>query len=227
MRHRHAPSRCPSSVVSLVLATRSRGKLAELVPLLAAHGVVVRSLDQLDIAESDQEGAIEAFDTFDDNARAKAEYFARLTGEVCLADDSGLCVEALDGAPGVRSRRFALDNGRTYAAVDEDRANREAVLTACWDSGRAPPWRAAYVCVVAIAGPGTTVSAMGQTVGALLADAVGYGGFGYDPLFQSDDLAQTFASVSLAEKAAVSHRARALQALLTMPAVQALIAASR
>ena len=123
-----------------LLATRNRGKLAELIPMLERHGVTAITLDDAGVAADTEEDALEQFHTFEENARAKAAYFAARAGMPCLADDSGLCIDALDGAPGVRSRRFASD--RNHAAApghDEDIANNDAMVDACWDSGRAPP----------------------------------------------------------------------------------------
>lgn len=198
-----------------IIATRNKGKLAELIPMLAAHGITGIGLDDAGIRVSIAEDDIERFDTFVDNARAKAEYFAAVSGMPCVADDSGLCIDALDGAPGVRSRRFAGDRGHIVLdAKDEDRANNEAVVDACWDSGRAPPWRACYECAAAYADAAGSMVTVGRTDGAILPDRSGDGGFGYDPYFVSADLGVSFAVASAEEKARVSHRGRALAALL-------------
>lgn len=110
LRHAKLP------VIQWILATRSRGKLAELVPILSASGIVAISLEAAGIAASPAEEQIEVFDSFAENALAKARYFAALTGQACLAEDSGLCIDALDGHPGVRSRRFAHDRGQSQRA---------------------------------------------------------------------------------------------------------------
>ena len=200
-----------------IIATRSRGKLAELQPLLAVAGIVAIGLDEAGIAESPDEAGIEAFATFEANALAKAQYFATLTGRPCLADDSGLSVDALNGQPGVRSRRFAADHGVTIGArADEDAANNDALIDACWNSGWAPPWRAHFVCAAAYADGTRSFCALGRTNGTVLPDRDDEGGFGYDPYFASADLGVTFAAASRAAKARVSHRARAFASLLMM-----------
>lgn len=202
-------------MIPWIVATRSAGKLLELVPLFQARGIDVIGLLAAGIPESPDEACIEAFDTFEENARAKAAYFARLTGRPCIADDSGLCIEALDGGPGVRSRRIASDLGYTIDERGEDVANNEAVLDACWNSGWAPPWRAHYACAAAYAnGTETALVVSGRTDGALQPDHDGDGGFGYDPYFVSDDLGISFGQASREAKSRVSHRARAFAALV-------------
>jgi XTP/dITP diphosphohydrolase len=209
-------------VSTWLLATRNRGKLVELIPMLERHGVTAMTLDDAGVAAHPDEDALEQFRTFEENARAKAGYFAARTGMPCLADDSGLCIDALDGAPGVRSRRFASD--RHHAAAlgrDEDIANNDAMVDACWDSGRAPPWIARYVCAAAFCDGVCTVVATGETAGVIMPDGDGTGGFGYDPFFVSDDLGMSFARASREAKAGVSHRARAFRALLAQLGVHA------
>ncbi len=198
-----------------LLATRSAGKLRELVPMLAAHGIRGVGLADAGVAEGPAEEGIEVFDTFEANALAKARYFARLTGTACIADDSGLSIDALHGAPGVRSRRFARERGRHAGGADgEDAANAEAVLDACWDSGWAPPWRSRFICAAAYVDMTHEFVARGTVEGVLLPDADGDGGFGYDPWFVSSELGVTFARASLQAKSVVSHRARAVSSLL-------------
>lgn len=198
-----------------VVATRSRGKIAELVPMLSVHGIAAISLTEAGVPESPDEGAIECFDTFEENAVAKARYFHARTGRPCLADDSGLCVDALAGRPGVRSRRFAADTGwSANGAADEDARNTAALLQACHRSGLPAPWPAHYVCVAALVGDDVTRIARGTTDGVIIPAAAGDGGFGYDPVFRSAELEITFGEAAAAAKAAVSHRARAVTALL-------------
>jgi XTP/dITP diphosphohydrolase len=200
-----------------LVGTRNRGKLVELLPLLEPYHITAITLDDAGVLHSPAEDDIEVFATFEDNARAKAVYYAACSGLPCLADDSGLCVDALDGAPGVRSRRFARDRGvHARAGISDDALNNEALLEACWDSGHAPPWSASFVCTMALADATASHVASARTSGAILPDAAGSGGFGYDPLFLSHDLQKTFALASLQEKSAISHRARALAALLAL-----------
>jgi XTP/dITP diphosphohydrolase len=198
-----------------IVATRNRGKLIELAPILAAEGIGVVSLDDAGVEYSTAEDGVECFDSFEANALAKARYFAQQTGRPCVADDSGLCVEALDGGPGVRSRRFARDLGVAVHAEHEDEANNAALLDACWDSGRAPPWSAHFACAAAYADARGTAVAMGRVEGAVLAECHGLGGFGYDPYFLSTELGVTFAAASRDAKSRVSHRARAFSALIS------------
>ena len=203
-------------MIPWIIATRSPGKLFELVPLFQACGIDVVGLEDAGVHEHPDEEHIECFDTFEENALAKAAHFTRLTGRPCIADDSGLCIDALDGGPGVRSRRFARDMGCMIDQRGEDAANNASVLDACWNSGWAPPWRAHYVCVAAYAdgSTGTSHVARGRTDGTVQPDRDGDGGFGYDPHFVSDDLGLSFGVASRDAKARVSHRARAFATLL-------------
>lgn len=183
--------------------------------MLEQMGVSAMSLDDAGVAVHVDEHAIEGFDTFEENALAKARYFAARTGLPCLADDSGLCIVALDGAPGVRSRRFAEDRGQlSDADHDEDAANNDAMLDACWDSGRAPPWQAHFACSAAFSDGTREYVASGRTDGVITPERDGIGGFGYDPFFSSAELGVSFARATREVKAAVSHRHRAVAALL-------------
>lgn len=212
----------------MVLATRSEGKVKELVPLMASVGVRVVTLADLDVPESADEDALEAFDTFEENAVAKARYFAQLTGAIVLADDSGLAVDALGGRPGVHSKRWSGRSDLHGAALDE--ANNAFLLHALQESAAhtgAPSRRARYVCAAACVwreGDALRQAVVrGETTGELLTTARGAGGFGYDPYFFSDDLGATFAEVEREAKARVSHRGRAFAALLQHDAVRALV----
>lgn len=203
-----------ASTRTLVLATRSEGKLRELAPLLAARGWQAVTLETLGVECNDaEEEAIEAFETFEANALAKARYFAARTGLVVVADDSGLVVEALGGRPGVHSKRWsgaALDG----AALDahNNRYLQERLAEAARDGQVSR--RAAYVCAAACAWVGGECVISGRTEGRILEHPEGTEGFGYDPYFWSDDLSATFASVDRESKALVSHRGRAFTALL-------------
>jgi XTP/dITP diphosphohydrolase len=193
----------------LLVATRSRHKLSEIRELLAEHaGIHLLDLNDAGIAESPDEDAIEIFDTFAENAIAKARYFAAKSGLPVLADDSGLCVDALDGAPGVRSKRFAGFSGEDG---DTDSANNAHLLRLM--QGLPPQRRAAhYVCVLALLeNDGTERIFEGRCDGAILTRPRGSGGFGYDPLFLASGHDRTFGEMSAEEKNALSHRARALQ----------------
>jgi XTP/dITP diphosphohydrolase len=183
----------------LVLATANPGKTAELAELLREWGTI----DVLDLACfpglscPEERGT-----TYTENAVAKASAVAAATGLPALADDSGLEVDALDGAPGVYSARYAGPGERVaklLAQVAHVPAHRRS---------------ARFRCVVAIAWPGVGVeTAEGECQGRLAIAPSGSGGFGYDPVFVSDDLGRTFGDATAAEKQRVSHRARAVRAL--------------
>ena len=216
----------------VVLATRSAGKVRELVPLMASVGVEVVTLADLGLPELPEEDALEAFDTFEANALAKAWYFARLTGATVLADDSGLAVDALGGRPGVHSKRWSGRNDLHGSALDAannaflQESLRAAQRDAQMDAQRLESWsrRGRYVCAAACVWYDgrhwREAVARGETSGELLSVGRGTGGFGYDPYFLSDDLGATFAQVGRDEKARVSHRGRAFAALLQCEAVR-------
>lgn len=184
----------------LVIATRNAGKLREIRHLLEGVGIAVLGLDAFPgLPEVDEDG-----DTFAANAAKKAETVARLTGRPCLADDSGLAVEALGGEPGVQSARYAGVQG-------DDDANNARLLRELADvpSGRR---QAAFCCVMALSLPGEPTRFFeGRVAGSILHAPRGTGGFGYDPLFLVDGCDQTMAELPLAEKNRISHRGQALR----------------
>ena len=183
--------------------------------MFAVSGISAIGLEAAGIGYEPAEDDIECFDSFEENALAKARYFAARTGMPCLADDSGLCIDALNGRPGVRSRRFAVDERHPpRAGASEDEANNDAMLDACWNSGWAPPWAAHYACVAAFADADREYTADGRTAGVIVPEPRGDGGFGYDPYFVSTELGVSFAIASRETKAQVSHRARAVTGLL-------------
>jgi XTP/dITP diphosphohydrolase len=203
----------------LVLATRSAGKIRELRALCAALGYATETLDALGVAETSAEDGIECFETFSENAEAKARYFAALLpGRVILAEDSGLEVDALGGAPGVRSKRWA---GSVASGAQLDAENNAALQRALRDAlpGDAFNARAArrarYRCVAVLVRAGDAWYGEGQVEGVITPAPRGAGGFGYDPYFDSDELGQTFAEASPEEKSRVSHRARAVRAVFS------------
>ncbi|MBC7895924.1 MAG: RdgB/HAM1 family non-canonical purine NTP pyrophosphatase [Cytophagaceae bacterium] len=195
---------------TVILATRSEGKVRELAPLFADAGYDVLTLDAARIPPSPNEDAIEAFETFEENALAKARhFFARSRGIPVIADDSGLVVEALGGKPGVHSKRWSGRADLEGHALDT--ANNAYLVEAL----RGRENRAAhYVCVAAFCDGTREFTARGETRGRILEAPRGSGGFGYDPYFWSEDLQGTFADISRDAKAAVSHRGRAVRALL-------------
>ena len=190
----------------VLLATRNAKKLAELQRILTEVQVLGLN-DVRDFPEEPETGA-----TFEENASAKAEQAARETGEISLADDSGLAVDALNGMPGVLSARWSGSHGN-------DPANTALLLAQLAD---VPDERrgAAFVCALALAVPGGDVQVVrGEWRGRIVREALGSNGFGYDPVFvpaESDDAGdgRTSAELSSAEKDALSHRGRALRAML-------------
>lgn len=186
----------------LVLATRNRGKVEEIRELLAGFGIELLSLKHFpDVPEVPEDG-----ETFEENARRKAEFVARCTGLPALADDSGLEVDALNGAPGVRSARFAGDDA-TYA---ENNATLLRLMEGIPPEGRTARFR----CVLALAFPDGPVRTMeGMCEGRIAEEPKGENGFGYDPLFFVPELGKTFAQIGRTEKGKISHRGRALRRL--------------
>jgi XTP/dITP diphosphohydrolase len=193
----------------VVLATRSEGKLRELRPLFAGAGLAVHDLREAGLKVSPDEAAVEAFDTFEANALAKARYFQALTGRWTVADDSGLEVEALQWAPGVHSKRWSGRRDLEGPALDD--ANNAKLLASL--QGVAEP-RARYVCAAAFCDGSREVIVRGETAGVIVREGRGAEGFGYDPYFLSAELGATFGESSREAKERVSHRGRAFRALL-------------
>jgi len=190
------------SAVPLVLATGNAGKVAELTELLDGFGLDLHSLrDFPDAPVVVEDGA-----SYEENAAAKAVAIARHTGLPALADDSGLEVDALDGAPGVRSARFAGEPA-------DDRRNVEKLLRSL---AGAPAARrtARFRCVIVVARPdGARLTVEGTCEGVIAERPTGAGGFGYDPVFLVPVLGRTFAELPPEEKHRLSHRGRACAAL--------------
>lgn len=197
-------------VHTVVLATRSAGKLRELRPMFEAVGVRVLDLAEAGVAEASDEAAIESFDTFEANALAKARYFFdRCGGLDVVADDSGLVVEALAGEPGVRSKRWSARDD--LDGQDLDAANNARLMARM--RGIADR-RARFVCVAAWCGAGGDATARGEVAGRITEQASGVHGFGYDPYFFADELGMSLADATTEQKRTVSHRGRAFDALL-------------
>ena len=180
--------------------------------LAAVPELEVLSLDDAGIPESPGEEGLEPYDSFEENARSKATYFHGKSGLPTVADDSGIVVDALDGAPGVRSKRFAPEfwrEGRT-----EDEANNLYLVHRLKD---VPPEErtARYVCVaVLVDGPDDEILTRGESEGRIVDQPRGRGGFGYDPYVLVPELGRTFAELTPDEKDARSHRGRAFRALV-------------
>ena len=197
------------NVEPLLIATRSSGKMRELRELFRGAGIAVVDLAEAGIPPSPEEDELESAYTFEENAVAKARYFARLASRAVVADDSGLEVDALGGQPGVRSKRWSGRSDLSGVALDE--ANNARLLAAL--EGLANR-RARYVCAAAFIDGLAEMTCRGTSGGVILDRPRGRGGFGYDPYFLSDELGKTFAEASVEEKEGVSHRGRAFRALI-------------
>ena len=185
--------------LKIVIATKNQGKVREMIN--AFQGLPVELVSLADLAERFQE-PVEDGDTFAANSLLKAGYYQKQTGMACLADDSGLEVEALGGAPGVYSARFAGEN----ASDDDNNAKLQQELRAL---GRESS-PAAYQCALTFMdADGRVLTAKGFCRGEIRLQARGENGFGYDPYFYVGDV--TMAEMSLAEKQAISHRGAALR----------------
>ena len=184
----------------LILATRNQGKIDEFQELFAGSGVEIKSIKDFGPIPP----VVEDGETFEENAYKKAFHTARMLGFPALADDSGLSVEALGGAPGVKSARYAGEE-----ATKED--NNRKLLEAMRDISNR---KAAFECVLAIAVPrGPALIYEARCEGEITAELQGEEGFGYDPLFYYPPLKKTFAQMSRAEKNRVSHRGKAMAEL--------------
>ena len=188
---------------AVVLATRNKGKIREFTAAFEELGFTVWTIDDIvDIVEPEETGS-----TFLENAEMKALYYAEACGLPCVADDSGLEVDALGGAPGVLSARYAGDHGN-------DEANNQRLVEELAEVP-AEERTARYQCALVWATPaGQVVSATGSCEGRIQLTPMGKGGFGYDPYFYIPKLKTTMANISMEQKQAISHRGKALRALV-------------
>ncbi len=217
--------RTASNQRTIILATRSRGKLRELRPLFAEAGFDVLDLDAAGMLEDPRaEDELEHFETFEENALAKARYFFELAGgeRPVVADDSGLEVFALGGRPGVRSKRWSGRGELSGLALDE--ANNAKLLAELarverdgsdMERSLAAERRARYVCAAVYVDRDGERVYRGECNGRILREPRGAGGFGYDPLFELEGSSSTFAEIDRAAKEKVSHRGRAFRRLVT------------
>lgn len=190
----------------ILIATSNAGKLRDFAGAAREHSIAIASLPNFDSLPSVREDGA----TFEENARKKAEHYSRLAkSEIVLADDSGLEVNALGGAPGVHSARYAAT---TPEANSDDHANNVRLLR---EISHASDRTARFVCVIAAARDGRTLATFrGEAVGRILDAPRGSGGFGYDPLFLFPAIGKTFAELTPEEKAKVSHRGAAFNKFL-------------
>lgn len=198
--------------MKLLFATRSRGKQVEVRRVLEAAGHQVVFPDEAGVPESPIEETLEVAESFETNAREKAEYFLKKTGLPTVADDSGLEVFSLGGLPGVRSKRWA---GASGTPLQVDQANNAELLRRLAGAPEARR-RARYRCVLVLLRSPSALPEDFEGVcgGTILEEPRGTGGFGYDPLFLCDALGKTFGEASGEEKDRVSHRGQALEKLL-------------
>lgn len=192
-------------MVKLLIATKNRGKIHEMRVLLGAaleKSVEVLSLQDLPSVQDPREDGT----TFSENARIKALHYAKELKVLCVADDSGLAVDALGGKPGVLSARYAGPNAT-------DQMNNALVLDDLKPFPR--PWNAAFVCVAAASLPGRVVAeTTGRVAGEIVPVPQGQGGFGYDPIFLVAGTGKTMAELETLEKNKISHRGQAIRLLI-------------
>jgi XTP/dITP diphosphohydrolase len=202
--------------IRLYVATTNQGKLNDFRTAAEAHSLAIDPLPGLDaIPAPEEDGA-----TFADNATLKAVYYSRFApGALVLADDSGLEVDALHGAPGVRSARFAADSGLVDSPDANDNSDvwNNTVLMQRLATIPDPQRTARYRCVLVAARDGEVFrTAEGTVEGLILKAPRGTGGFGYDPVFYLPEFQSTMAELSIETKLSLSHRGRAIAALLPM-----------
>ena len=197
----------------VLVATSNAGKLRDFAGAAATHGVQIEALPGF----ASLPGVIEDGETFEANARKKAEHYSKyIEGDLVIADDSGLAVDALGGAPGVHSARYAVGekNAAVHASNSDDAANNARLLRELHEvpdefrTGR-------FVCVIAVARNGHTLTTFhGKAEGLILRAPRGSNGFGYDPLFYFPEISKSFAELTAEEKARYSHRGAAFRAFL-------------
>lgn len=188
-------------MIKIALATQNKGKAKEITEIFSGQGIKIYVPDNLEGILGPETG-----DTFRENAEQKAVSVALATGDLAIADDSGLEVDVLDGRPGVRSARYAGENAT-------DNENVEKLLTQL--SGVPYERRTArFICAASVAWPsGKVLTEFGQVEGTIAFERQGEGGFGYDPVFIPDVYQKTMAQISSAEKNSISHRGKAFRKL--------------
>ncbi|MCL2005403.1 MAG: non-canonical purine NTP pyrophosphatase [Planctomycetaceae bacterium] len=197
---------------TLILGTNNRKKGIELAELLAPHNVGQHTIKVQTLADFEQQlDVIEDGLTFADNARKKAVEQAKFLNSWVVGEDSGLCVDALDGAPGVYSARFAASSDGNASDEDNNRLLLEKLRDVPLEKRTAY-----YVCVAVLSDPAGNVQGEAKAIcrGRILFEHSGQGGFGYDPLFEVVEYHQTFGTLPPALKRAISHRARAVRKLI-------------
>lgn len=189
--------------MKIILATKNKGKVADFEKLTENMGIEVISFLDENISFPD---VVEDGDTFEENSVKKALEIAKYTGMITVSDDSGLCVEALNGAPGIYSARYSGENATDSTNIDK----------LLYEMKNIPQGerQAKFVSVVSIAKPdGTVESFRGEVEGEIIFERKGTNGFGYNPVFFSYELQKTFGEATMEERVTVSHRARAFREL--------------
>lgn len=182
----------------IVVASHNQGKIKEIEAMLTPLNIQVFSANSLDLPDVEETGT-----TFEENARLKADTLAKISGLPCLADDSGLCVTALDNRPGVYSARYAPDRNFDLAMQ---------MLIGELKAAKTDDWSAHFMCVLALAIPGEETKIFeGRVDGKIIPERSGNNGFGFDPIFAPDSFDKTFANFTKEEKAKISHRGRAFE----------------
>ena len=190
---------------TLIIATRNGNKTREVAAMLGPEWVVEDLTGRTEIPEPEENGS-----SFEENAVIKAEAASRALAGLVLADDSGLEVDVLDGAPGIRSARYAGEK-----ATDEENRGRLLDELARLSHAAEEPVRARFHCAMAVAEGGRMLGTFaGSVEGRIILAEAGAGGFGYDPLFIPDGYSQTFAEMDAETKNALSHRARAMEQVM-------------
>lgn len=185
----------------LIIASHNQGKIAEFKNMLSPLGVKVYAADDFNLPDVEETGT-----TFAENAALKASALAAISNKPCLADDSGLCVDALGGAPGVYSARYAPDRNFDLAM--------QKLINELQDK-KAVNWSAHFSCVLALQIPNAPVRFYeGRVEGVITPHRRGENGFGYDPIFIPQGFDKTFAEMTKEEKSAISHRGRAIKQFL-------------
>ncbi len=196
---------------AILVATSNPGKIRDFAGAAAAYGIAIANIPNFSSLPQVVEDGI----TFEENARKKAEsYSLAVPGELVLADDSGLEIDALDGAPGVHSARYAADDPQAAECNTDDDANNARVLREL-ESVPAQERTGRFICVLAVARDGQILQTFrGTTEGLILNASRGQNGFGYDPLFFFPAIQKTFAQLDAEEKSHYSHRGAAFRQLL-------------
>lgn len=196
----------------ILIASNNKGKLVEIADLLKAVGIKAVSPEPFNIPEPEETGK-----TFEENAILKAKYYSEKTGLVSLADDSGLCIDALDGRPGIASARFAQDeNGNKNFPLAFEKIQKELVSIGL--DANQDVIKAHFICNLALFDPTTkqVKSFEGRVDGRIVFPARGDKGFGYDPIFIADGMNQTFGEILSTQKDKISHRTKAFEKLILL-----------